>query len=242
MIPAAVLLGAVTAERLAELWLARRNTTDLLVKGAREFAPSHYPAIVLLHAFWLAGLWFFGWMHPLSSFWLMIFLVLQALRVWILMTLGDPLDHAHHRSPGRPPRDDRPLSFSITPKLFRRDRGDRSLASLPRPALVCSDLLCLECNRSNSPRPGRECGVDWIALSILIELCITHISAVRAETWPVFDLTHGPDKSDPGIVAMKPPNKTEQSVADANRLRPISALIIRSPVRSSSYRATPPMQ
>jgi methyltransferase len=88
MIPAAVLLGAVTAERLAELWLARRNTTDLLVKGAREFAPSHYPAIVLLHAFWLAGLWFFGWMHPLSSFWLMIFLVLQALRVWILMTLG----------------------------------------------------------------------------------------------------------------------------------------------------------
>jgi methyltransferase len=89
MIPAVVLLGAVTAERLAELWLARCNTADLLAKGAREFAPSHYPAIVLLHAFWLAGLWLFGWMHPLSSFWLMIFLVLQALRVWILMTLGD---------------------------------------------------------------------------------------------------------------------------------------------------------
>ena len=74
MIPAVVLLGAVTAERLAELWLARCNTADLLAKGAREFAPSHYPAIVLLHAFWLAGLWLFGWMHPLSSFWLMIFL------------------------------------------------------------------------------------------------------------------------------------------------------------------------
>ena len=66
MIPAVVLLGAVTAERLAELWLARCNTADLLAKGAREFAPSHYPAIVLLHAFWLAGLWLFGWMHPLS--------------------------------------------------------------------------------------------------------------------------------------------------------------------------------
>ena len=88
MIPAVVLLGAVTAERLTELWLARRNTAGLLAKGAREFAPSHYPAIVLLHAFWLAGLWLFGWMHPLSSFWLMIFLVLQALRVWILVTLG----------------------------------------------------------------------------------------------------------------------------------------------------------
>jgi methyltransferase len=88
MTPAAVLLGAVTAERLAELWLARRNTAYLLAKGAREFAPSHYPAIVLLHTLWLAGLWLFGWMQPLSSFWLMIFLVLRALRVWILVTLG----------------------------------------------------------------------------------------------------------------------------------------------------------
>ena len=33
-------------------------------------------------------------------------------------------------------------------------------------------------------------------------------------------MMHGPEKSDPGIVAMKPANKTEQSVADANRLRP----------------------
>ena len=66
MIPAVLLLGAVTAERLAELWLARRNTADLLAKGAREFAPSHYPAIVLLHAFWLAGLWIFGWTHTFS--------------------------------------------------------------------------------------------------------------------------------------------------------------------------------
>ena len=88
MTPAVVLLGAVTAERLAELWLARRNTATLLAKGAREFAPSHYPAIVLMHAFWLAGLWLFGWVHPLSSFWLMIFLVLQVLRVWVLLTLG----------------------------------------------------------------------------------------------------------------------------------------------------------
>jgi hypothetical protein len=67
MIPAAVLLGAVTAERLADLWLARRNTADLLAKGAREFAPSRYSAIVLLHAFWLVGLWLFGCVVRSSS-------------------------------------------------------------------------------------------------------------------------------------------------------------------------------
>lgn len=88
MTPAVLLLGAVTVERLAELWLARRNTAALLAKGAGEFAPRHYPAIVSLHALWLTGLWLFGWSHPLSSIWLAIFLALQVLRVWILVTLG----------------------------------------------------------------------------------------------------------------------------------------------------------
>jgi methyltransferase len=66
---------------LAELWLARRNATALLLKGAREVAPGHYPAIVLLHASWLASLWTFGWSHSLSSVWLAIFLVLQVFRI-----------------------------------------------------------------------------------------------------------------------------------------------------------------
>ena len=55
MTPAALLLGAVTAERIAELFLARRNTAALLAKGAFEFAPEHYPAIVLMHVLWLAS-------------------------------------------------------------------------------------------------------------------------------------------------------------------------------------------
>ena len=88
MTSAPLLLAAVTAERIAELWWARRNTTNLLAEGAREFAPGHYPAIVLLHALWLAGLWIFGWAQPLSLAWAPVFLALQAARVWILMTMG----------------------------------------------------------------------------------------------------------------------------------------------------------
>jgi methyltransferase len=86
--PAVVLLGLVTAERLAELWLARRNTATLLAQGAFEVAPGHYPLIVQLHACWLLGLWVIGWGHPLSQPWLMIFLALQVLRSWVLLTLG----------------------------------------------------------------------------------------------------------------------------------------------------------
>jgi methyltransferase len=53
---APLLLGLVTVERLGELWLARRNTAALKRRGAFEVAPGHYPAIVALHALWLAGL------------------------------------------------------------------------------------------------------------------------------------------------------------------------------------------
>ncbi len=88
MTPAIFLLAFVTAERLAELWLARRNTAALLAQGAHEVAPRHYPLIVLLHAAWLGGLWVFGWAHSINWTWLVIFLLLQGLRVWILTTLG----------------------------------------------------------------------------------------------------------------------------------------------------------
>jgi len=88
MTAATALLAFVTAERLAELWWARRNTRALLAKGAAEHAPGHYPLIVVLHALWLAGLWVLGWSSAVSPFWLLVFIVLQAGRVWVLATLG----------------------------------------------------------------------------------------------------------------------------------------------------------
>lgn len=88
MTPAVLLLAFVTAERLAELWLARRNTRALLERGAEEHAPGHYPLIVLLHAAWLAGLWWLGHDRTLHPLWLAVFVLLQVLRVWVLATLG----------------------------------------------------------------------------------------------------------------------------------------------------------
>jgi methyltransferase len=86
--PAALLLGFVTLERVAELALARRNTRRLLRQGAVEHAGGHYPFIVVLHAAWLAALWVWGRGQPVSLPWLAAFLLLQALRVWVLATLG----------------------------------------------------------------------------------------------------------------------------------------------------------
>ncbi|MGA2950676.1 MAG: isoprenylcysteine carboxylmethyltransferase family protein [Caulobacteraceae bacterium] len=88
MTVAEALLLLVAAERLAELWLAQRNTAALLAAGAYEVAAAHYPVIVLLHASWLVALWWLARDHPLQWGWLAIFLLLQGLRVWTLATLG----------------------------------------------------------------------------------------------------------------------------------------------------------
>jgi len=89
MTPAILLLALVTAERLAELWWARRNTQRLMVRGAVEHAPGHYPLIVALHAAWLAGLWILGWDKPIVTGWLIVFIALQGARLWVLATLGE---------------------------------------------------------------------------------------------------------------------------------------------------------
>ena len=82
-------VAAVGCVRLGELWLARRNTQALLAAGAVERGSGHYPLIVALHAGWLAAIVVLvpdsarvSW--PLIG----VFLALQALRIWVLASLG----------------------------------------------------------------------------------------------------------------------------------------------------------
>lgn len=82
------LLSFVTMQRLAELVYSRRNAERLLVQGAREIAPEHYPYMVALHAAWLAGLWWLAPDRPIEWFWFALFAAAQGLRIWVLQTLG----------------------------------------------------------------------------------------------------------------------------------------------------------
>jgi methyltransferase len=83
-----VILGLVTLERIAELWLARSNTQRLLAEGAREHAPGHYPPIVAVHAAWLASLWWLALARPIDGFWLALFVLIEIGRIWVLVSLG----------------------------------------------------------------------------------------------------------------------------------------------------------
>jgi methyltransferase len=64
------------------------NTRNLRARGAFEVAPRHYPFIAAVHTAWLISLWVFGHDQPVSIIALLIYLVLQGFRFWVMWTLG----------------------------------------------------------------------------------------------------------------------------------------------------------
>ena len=83
------LIVAVALQRLAELFLARRNTRRLLAEGGQEAGRGHYFWIVGLHTAWLVALFVVippkttGNLPLLSAFFL-----LQLARIWVIVSLG----------------------------------------------------------------------------------------------------------------------------------------------------------
>lgn len=81
-------LAFLILQRLGELIIARRNTARLLADGAHEVGAGHYPVMVAMHAAWLAAILLLGWDEAVRPFWLILYVILQGFRIWILGTLG----------------------------------------------------------------------------------------------------------------------------------------------------------
>ena len=84
-----ILIAFVAIERLAELVHSRRNTQALLRRGGQETGAGHYPLFVALHGCWLIALAVYA-PSSLAPNWplLAAFAILQALRVWVIVSLG----------------------------------------------------------------------------------------------------------------------------------------------------------
>jgi methyltransferase len=84
-----IVLAVVALQRVGELAYASRNTRLLRRRGGIEWGVGHYPLIVLLHAAWLTSMAAF---IPPSTppVWplLGVYAALQAVRVWIMASLG----------------------------------------------------------------------------------------------------------------------------------------------------------
>ena len=84
----------VGVQRLLELALSRRNERRLRARGALERGSSHYPVIVAIHTLWLVSTLVEGllrgpeppawWPVPLAAF-----LLVQPLRYWAILSLGE---------------------------------------------------------------------------------------------------------------------------------------------------------
>jgi methyltransferase len=85
---AVALLVFVTLQRFVEFIWDWQNTQRLRAAGGIEFGGLHYPAMMLVHAGWLAGLWVLGYNRPVIPAYLIGFLILQIGRYWVLATLG----------------------------------------------------------------------------------------------------------------------------------------------------------
>jgi methyltransferase len=84
----------VAIQRLLELALSQRNERRLLARGAVERGSGHYPVIVAIHSLWLVSTLVEGllrgpeppawWPVPLAAF-----LLVQPLRYWAILSLGE---------------------------------------------------------------------------------------------------------------------------------------------------------
>ena len=119
---------ALALLRLVELVHAERNTRRLRAAGGRTVGDGHYPLIILFHVAWLAVLWWLGgkadrpdWL-PLATFGL-----LEALRLWVIVTLGRYWTTRIIHVP------DAPLVRSGPYRVFRH----------PNYAIVCGEIAVL---------------------------------------------------------------------------------------------------
>jgi methyltransferase len=85
----AIILLLVALARVVELIIANRNTRALMAKGAVEIGRNQYPFIVLFHVAWLAALAIaIPDAAPADPYWLGLFVLLLAARVWVIASLG----------------------------------------------------------------------------------------------------------------------------------------------------------
>ncbi|MBS2771770.1 hypothetical protein KFV09_09515 [Anoxybacillus rupiensis] len=83
----------IVSMRVLELWIAKRNERRLKAIGAKEFGRAHYRWMVIMHTFFLLSFLFEslykgGHLSPWWPFFFGVFLIVQWLRIWSIVSLG----------------------------------------------------------------------------------------------------------------------------------------------------------
>ena len=84
-----IIIIFIITQRLLELLYSNYNTKNLINKGAKEYHSGHYPLFIILHSSWIISLIIFipHDQKPIN-FLIFLFIFLQVLRIWVLISLG----------------------------------------------------------------------------------------------------------------------------------------------------------
>lgn len=88
-----IIVFLVIAQRLTEVFIAKRNEKWMLSQGAYEIGASHYPYMLALHSSFFLFLIVEvmtsnNSLSPLFPLFFILFVAVQALRIWCLRSLG----------------------------------------------------------------------------------------------------------------------------------------------------------
>jgi methyltransferase len=116
----AVMLGAIIAQRLAELAISARHARRVLAYGGREYGAGHFPFIVLVHVLFplmlATEVIALGARPPaMWPLWLVVWLAAQALRYSAIHALGDRWNVRIIVLPGTPRVSSGPYRFFSHP-------------------------------------------------------------------------------------------------------------------------------
>ena len=158
-------VGLVASQRLLELLYSRRNERRLLARGAVERGSGHYPVIVAVHSLWLVSTLVEGllrgpeppawWPVPLAAF-----LLVQPLRYWAILSLGENWNTRVLVVPGGEARQEGTVPLLPSSQLRRRRRGDPDLPADLRRLDNGGRLLATERRLALRPHPNREPGAQ----------------------------------------------------------------------------------
>jgi len=89
--PFILFISFIILLRIGELLLSKRNEKWLLQNHAVEYGKSHYPFIVALHVFFIGSLiieYYSKQPKSCNLFFLLLYLIMLAFKVWVIMSLG----------------------------------------------------------------------------------------------------------------------------------------------------------
>ncbi len=95
MILFTAVMSFLIIQRLVELSISSRNVRAMLKEGGIEYGKEHYKYIVVMHSLFIISMLteyllrdHYGKLNDISYLFLVFFIFLQAMRVWVITSLG----------------------------------------------------------------------------------------------------------------------------------------------------------